>query len=392
MFPSLLFAIVLAGSQTDAPLRGRVVARTLDVFDEPDGMGFITGELRRGDQIVIIGEQADGWLAIEPPPSSFCWIDRDAIEPLGDGRARVVVPQATIRAGRPGAKMPGPPRQQLAEGSLVRLIDHPVLQLRQEHATRIWRAIEPPAGAAWFVRAEGVRWEKRIPPSVVQAPESSTLKLAPRRSTQRVSRIEERAVPIDLALLTVKPSGAEGPFAPEFAQALAATEAQHRAALRRPVDQWQLEPIRQQYQDMLDHESDPAAQTALRDRLARVARQEQLAQAARKVESLLSQTRRHDLELEAAEHELADVGETERTSYDAEGLLQPSSKQVEGRRVFALVGEEGRTIAYLLVPPGLETGPLLARRVGVRGALRFEAALGNRLIRVREIEPLRAGD
>ncbi|MBV8554966.1 MAG: hypothetical protein JO116_05330, partial [Planctomycetaceae bacterium] len=59
-----------------------------------------------------------------------------------------------------------------------------------------------------------------------------------------------------------------------------------------------------------------------------------------------------------------------------------------GQRVFALIGPDGSTVAYLDIPPGLDVRPLVARRVGVRGTIHYNEDLRARLIAVRDLEPL----
>ena len=74
--------------------------------------------------------------------------------------------------------------------------------------------------------------------------------------------------------------------------------------------------------------------------------------------------------------------------YDAEGLMQPSARKINGQKVFALIGPEGTTQAYLEVPAGLDASPLLSRRVGVRGEIQYSDSLRARLISVRDLDPL----
>jgi hypothetical protein len=69
-------------------------------------------------------------------------------------------------------------------------------------------------------------------------------------------------------------------------------------------------------------------------------------------------------------------------------MVQRSSKEHEGRRVYALIGPEGNPVAYLDIPPGLDARGVVARRAGVRGSVRYDEALGARLIAVRDLEPL----
>ncbi len=49
---------------------------------------------------------------------------------------------------------------------------------------------------------------------------------------------------------------------------------------------------------------------------------------------------------------------------------------IDGRKLYVLIANDGSTSAYLDVPPGLDIDPLLAKRVGVRGAAHFNEDLG----------------
>ena len=53
-----------------------------------------------------------------------------------------------------------------------------------------------------------------------------------------------------------------------------------------------------------------------------------------------------------------------------------------------MIGDEGRPVAYLDVPAGLDARPIVSKRVGVRGSVRYEERLGAKLIAVRDFETL----
>src|SRR5262245_30441625 len=89
------------------PRVAEVTDATLEVYQAPDAGSVPTGRLRRGDRVVVLGEEAGGWLAIRPPAGSFSWIESRAIRPLGGDRARVEVARAAVRPARPGARLPG---------------------------------------------------------------------------------------------------------------------------------------------------------------------------------------------------------------------------------------------------------------------------------------------
>ncbi|HEV3166724.1 MAG TPA: hypothetical protein VGZ22_22045, partial [Isosphaeraceae bacterium] len=115
----LVFLLSLAQEPPEPARTAQVVVEALDVLDEPDALGFVTGQLRRGDQVLVREEAQAGWLAIEPPKGSFGWIDQDAIEEDGGRSARVVAERASIRSGRAGARMPGRPRTTVEQGETV---------------------------------------------------------------------------------------------------------------------------------------------------------------------------------------------------------------------------------------------------------------------------------
>ena len=112
------------------------------------------------------------------------------------------------------------------------------------------------------------------------------------------------------------------------------------------------------------------------------------AEAIRKFEDALDRSRRIDHEVAQVRRKLADARTFTERGYDAKGLLQASSRKVEGQKVHALIGPEGVPIAYLAIPPGIPATRLLTRKVGVRGDVHYNESLGARLITVRDLDAL----
>lgn len=111
-------------------------------------------------------------------------------------------------------------------------------------------------------------------------------------------------------------------------------------------------------------------------------------EAARRFDEAVARSRRHDHEVDQIRARLMKARTTVDRGYDAKGYLQASSRKVDGQKVHALIGAKGTPVAYLDIPPGIATAPLLARKVGVRGSVRFVESLGTRLITVRDLDPL----
>ncbi len=129
---SILFLLLpAAGADADRTDRGRVIAAALDVFDQPDGSAYATTQLVEGDLVTVRAEESGGWLAIEPPAAEFLWVEESDLDLFSKDVAEVRTNQAPARAGRDGARMPGPPSVLLDAGSTVRLLDRPPLVLRQ---------------------------------------------------------------------------------------------------------------------------------------------------------------------------------------------------------------------------------------------------------------------
>jgi hypothetical protein len=358
---------------SDLPAAGAVTAAALDVFDGPDEASGVSGRLREGDRLLVRDADRAGWLAIDPPPGSFCWVERTSIGPAdGDSVARVVASQALVRSGHPRARMPGVPRALLPSGAAVRLLDRPALTLGDGDDLRAWYAIEPPPGDVRFVRAEGIRLDTQgRPPSADPTPPPSP-----------VAEIRTGYAP--------GPGADAGPVPPQVASSIAAIDADFRAVLRGPIEDWRLDGIRRRYEELLRGAADPASGGAIRSRLEEVARRGAMADDARTIATLLERSRRRDASLALGLRRLSDAQNPGARPYDYQGLVQPTSNRVGGRKVFALIGPDGQNQAFLDIPPGIDVKSLMTRRVGVRGAASYNESLHKLLIRVRDLDPLDA--
>ena len=342
---------------TELPATARVIATELDVFDEPDDHSMATGRLARGARVVVRAVGADGWLTIEPPPGSFLWVEQGAIDPpAGRGAGIVDRTKAQVRSGLPSARMPGPPRAPLARGQTIQLLGRPPLTF----GGKTWRAIAPTAGEVRHIRAEGVEWLATASPEPAK---------------------EARA-----SFMTDSDGLPEPP--PTVASEINRIEASHRTVLRASIEHWQLEPILKRYQTLLKQTRDPASTQAIQARIDLVQRQQAAADSARSIEEILSRSRSRDRKLALDLRRFAQAEEPQQRPYDAQGMIQPSSRKVDGQKVFALIGPKGTAIAYLNIPAGLDPSPLATRNVGVRGSARYDESLRARLITVHDIEPL----
>jgi hypothetical protein len=175
---------------------------------------------------------------------------------------------------------------------------------------------------------------------------------------------------------------------PAFAADLKAVDSAYRSIrVNQSPSHWQLDTVRWRYESILKRASgDPAVQEAVRERLDRVDRDERSAKAAQTIESILAESHLRDREVAADERRVAAAARAQARAFNARGFVQESSAMIEGRKLYILIANDGSTIAYLDIPPGLDIDPLLTHRVGVRGEPHFNEDLGARLISVRDVE------
>jgi hypothetical protein len=253
---------------------------------------------------------------------------------------------------------------------MVQLADRPPLKTGRGTGATQWLAIVPPAEAACFVRADGLQQPLRRE----GVSEVLAAYLVPEGSDPKVPGPSPESLP------------------PGVSAEVARVDANHRAILTgESIDQWRFDAVRADYQTILKRSGDnPAVEEALRARLVRVTRHEQAAAAAREFQEILARSRRRDDQVAGLEQRLAAVDHYRTLTYHAIGFVQPSSRLVDGRKLHALISRDGKTVAYLDIPPGVDVESIGTRRVGVRGAVHYNPELGSRLITVRDLEPVGA--
>jgi hypothetical protein len=177
---------------------------------------------------------------------------------------------------------------------------------------------------------------------------------------------------------------------PAIASEIRSIEAMVRAVeAGGPIERWRFDRVRARYEALVKRSSgQPAVENALRVRLARLGQLEEAAKAAATIQAILAQSHRRDRDVVALKRRLQTATARQSRAYQAIGLLQLSAHQVDGQKLYVLIGKNGGTVAYLRIPPGLDPDPMLARKVGVRGVAHYDEDLQSRLITVRTLEPI----
>ena len=361
---ALIAPAVAADARPDAPREAQVVVDELEALTEPSDSAFATSMLRRGDRVVVLARE-DGWARVEPPDDTFEWINAADIRTRDDGACQVAARRARVRFAAASARLPGPPGRTIARGTVVRLLDRPDLIVGPADDAQTWRAIEPAEGEVRYLRAEGLG----PPPAAAPQPTSPPPPARPERLASFQAEATDPDVPAEVnAELT----------------SIAATARLIRGG---SVETWDLAPIRARYESLLrQYGGNPRVQAVVQPRLDQTNRAADLASKARKVAQILDQSEQRDAEVAQIQQSVNLARSQTERKFDAQGLLQASSRRYRGQKVLALIGPEGRPISYLTIPPGIAINRYLARKVGVRGIVHFDEGLGARLISVRDLE------
>jgi hypothetical protein len=186
----------------------------------------------------------------------------------------------------------------------------------------------------------------------------------------------------------------EGAVPSEFAEPLARLGMAYQAAMTGlPIEEWRFESVRAGYEGLLKaHQENAALVSVIRSRLAEINRLETAADAARKAATVVARSHRRDMSLARTLDSLKTQEQQKSRSYRAIGMIQPSSRRFEGRKLYSLIASNGSRRAYLDLPPGVDAESLIGHRVGVRGSVNYDENLAARLISVRDLEEIRVRD
>ncbi len=224
---SLLAAGV--GPAQTPPYAATVVADNVVLRSGPGLNMEETGPLARGEEVAVVQEHGEQWLAVEPPRGQVSWVRTIKLQEVGAGGARTVPrnmvvaadPTAEVAMGRPGLGSPlGVRRDLIPDGTVVLVIGPDYVEATGSGSTR-WTPIQPVKGECRFIPRSAVQVARGQP-----APTYSVQSPAPRVSTpgeaettqaSGVARIPALAVPAGAASGRGKP--ADWPSHPLWLQA-----------------------------------------------------------------------------------------------------------------------------------------------------------------------------
>ncbi|QDV45371.1 hypothetical protein Enr13x_52480 [Stieleria neptunia] len=131
---------------------------------------YRTEPLRRGQELEVYVETADGWLGVRPPEKSFCWMPADAVELSADEQTATIREDKTVAwiGTRLGKARRYRWQVQLDAGEVVFVLG----KNEREGSTgsKTWLRIVPPSGEfRWIHRGDVVESAEQLADRVARA-------------------------------------------------------------------------------------------------------------------------------------------------------------------------------------------------------------------------------
>jgi uncharacterized protein YgiM (DUF1202 family) len=435
-------ATALAAAES-VPYEARVIAPGARVHSGPGDNFYPTDTLAQGDVVEVHRERAGGWLGIRPPEGSFSWVFGSHVKRLDGDLAEVNKDDVASRIGSRMGNQRNAVQVRLKKREVVQIIGEdsvdgktwykvapPSGEFRWIHASYVERVTVTPSAARQPIVTVPLA-QAAAGPTDSTRPADAAVTLA--ADSQPQTEADWRAAPIEPVkepkdANASKPAGAPRdnqpaggatadaasapvptstpasssaatvvapPVAPaaassqpatnlassdELARRLTDVELRLSRIVAEPPVTWQIEPLRQESQQLLAGASDQADRAAIHatlaklDRFAAIARQYQQRST---VAATSSQPPITPIPYGGGSADPRTAGQIapdtrhltpETSQYDAVGILRPVVSKRPGAPQFALVDERGQVISFVTPTPDVNLQPYLGHRIGVTGS------------------------
>jgi hypothetical protein len=440
-----------AGDKAFAPYEAIVDLDEELVRSGPSTKYYPTLKLKRGDKVTVHRHDPGGWYMISPPEGSFSWIQADYVQRTAPDAGVLNANSVVVRVGSSLGDARDVFQQKLSKGDQVEVLGEetfkgelgPVTMLKIKPPSQEFRWIQ----GRGLVPADGVRRGPAVAPL-------DPVKRSPRREsrpsdddpfgagpiankpggTRTTSTPGQGQVAMPIAEETISNPVTEAP-ANIWSDRLVEIDNEFRRTIRLEPTTWNLTPLEQAYRQIEEEARDERLTRQVKSRLDAIERYGKIKQEYDDFEQLTSRARKRDAELSsmtqpsgglmAAQNASGPVaiaesgilaspvpdariasGPTAGTAtpapgnppvsgkrFDGAGVVQKSATGPIGAPPYVLAAPNGKLLAFLQGPEGVDLEKFVGFSVGVYGKRGFNESLQADLIEVRELQPvqLRSG-
>jgi uncharacterized protein YgiM (DUF1202 family) len=382
-----------AGSSATAdefPYTAYVTADEAYYRSGPGSSYYPCGRLRRGATVEVWREDAGGWCAIRPPKDAFSWVAARDLSSVERGLAAARRDDVPVRVGSLLRDVRDAEQVRLRKGEQVALADaEPVCDAE---GTPLWQKIAPPAGEFRWVSARFLSRD-RIAETPTHGSDSHSSSAHDGGSTAAraddVEADEESSDEQD----DDSQAGAETDAA---VWQLAALEAELARALAADAAEWDLDPLADEADALLEQLDSADDRQAVRHFIKKLDRLRKLQRRVAKLEpGEGSDDDEGDGAVEEDDDETGDedVAEVESDDddtprYDGSGRLARVVSRRVGDPQFALIDDDGEVRGYVTAAPGVNLRRFVGQRVGILGQRGYLPNLQAEHVTARQVAPL----
>jgi SH3-like domain-containing protein len=339
-----------------------------------DERNAVQVRLKKGETVEIIAEESvEGkkWYKVAPPAGEFRWIhatnvERVTVTPPAARQPIVTVPLPDTSAEPRDSTEPADAAVTLASDS-------------QPQAEANWRAapVEPKNESAKSAPIDSPADATKaavVEPTTQPAEGTTASAASPPMPTPASTGPATVAVPVN-----APPAQTAAPLSNsnDLSRQLTGIELRLSRIVAEPPVTWQIEPLRQETQQLLSDASDPASRAAISATLAKLDRFAAIASQYRQQTPIAASTGQPPITpipygAGSGDPRTAVPPDTQHptpdtSNYDAVGVLRPVVSKRPGAPQFALVDERGQVISFVTPTPDINLQPYLGHRIGITG-------------------------
>lgn len=441
-----------AGDKAFAPYEAIVDLDEELVRSGPSTKYYPTLKLKRGDKVTVHRHDPGGWYMISPPEGSFSWIQADYVQRTTPDTGVLNANSVVVRVGSSLGDARDVFQQKLSKGDQVEVLGEetfkgelgPVTMLKIKPPSQEFRWIQ----GRGIVPADGVRRGPAVAPldpvkrsprpesrpgdddpfgagPVANKPTGTKPNGAKAASTTGPGQV---AMPI--AEETISNPVSDAP-ANLWSYRLVEIDNEFRRTIRQEPTTWNLTPLEQAYRQIEEEARDERLTRQVKSRLDAIERYGKIKQEYDDFEQLTSKARKRDAELLSMSQTPGSVTSAQNASgpvplnesgiptapspvpqmasgaitaatpavgtgnsptnarrFDGAGVVQKSTTGPIGAPPYVLAAPNGKLLAYLQGPEGVDLEKFVGFSVGVYGKRGFNESLQADLIEARELQPV----
>jgi len=411
---------------------------------------YPTGKLSRGDKVIVHRHDPGGWYMISPPAGSFSWIQSEYVQRMADGRGRLIANNVIVHVGSSLADERSVYQRTLSKGDTVEILGEATVDTERGPVSLY--KIKPPAREYRWIAGKAVvpagngtgKPQPKFQPNVPPAPSIKgpiALELDPSDDAFAPSPFQTESEQGPQPALK---TGEQSPkLAPEGSleaqrEQLHELDRQFREMIQQEPATWTLATLEASYQALDRAAGDESLHASVAQRLRTLQKYARIQKDYEDFHRLSMETKQRDAQLASLQKQLEsgagspsdaasfsppatgalggvydgvtpslgstppnppserggeNAGPAKRAKppgakFDGAGIIERAASP-PGAPPFALVAPDGRLLAYLQPPAGLDLNRYLRQSMGIYGERSYHAELKADLIIIRGMQPVR---